>query len=128
RDDDPRAPVAAGRRQRRSARGQPAPRAAHRGANARPSVSPRAPHTRDVAHRRARGGRDPRSVPAPPRPGSGVMRGRLLFVLFAEFARIDAGAMALGAPDVDPDFREPRILAGEPDAVGTRARRELPPV
>jgi hypothetical protein len=56
------------------------------------------------------------------------MRGRLLFVLFAEFARVDRDAMALGAPDVDPDFREPRILASEPDAVGVRARRELPPV
>ena len=56
------------------------------------------------------------------------MRGRLLFVFFAEFARVDRAAMALGAPDVDPDFREPRVLASAPDAVGVLARRELPPV
>jgi hypothetical protein len=56
------------------------------------------------------------------------MRGRLLFVFFAEFARVDHAAMALGAPDVDPDFREPRVVASAPDAVGTLARRELPPV
>ena len=56
------------------------------------------------------------------------MRGRLLFVLFAEIARVDRAAMSLGAPDVDPDFREPRILADQPDDVGALARRELPPV
>ncbi len=57
------------------------------------------------------------------------MRGRLLFVLFAEFVRLDASAMTATSPaDVDPDFREARVLAGAPDAVGALARRELPPV
>jgi len=56
------------------------------------------------------------------------MRGRLIFPLFADLRRVDRDAMVLGAPDVDPDFREPRILAAEPDDVGVRARRELPPV
>ncbi|MGO9709066.1 MAG: hypothetical protein ACLQBL_09395, partial [Polyangiaceae bacterium] len=56
------------------------------------------------------------------------MRGRLIFPLYADLARVDRDAMVLGAPDVDPDFREPRILAAEPDDVGERARRELPPV
>jgi hypothetical protein len=56
------------------------------------------------------------------------MRGRLIFVFSAEFVRLDARAMAEGAPDVDPDFREPRVIASEPDGVGTRVRHELPPV
>jgi hypothetical protein len=53
------------------------------------------------------------------------MRGRLIFPLFADVRRVDRDAMVLGAPDVDPDFHEPRILAAEPDDVGVRARREL---
>ena len=56
------------------------------------------------------------------------MRGRLLFVCTAEFVRVDASAMTAASADVDPDFREPRVLAGAPDAVGALARRELPPV
>jgi hypothetical protein len=56
------------------------------------------------------------------------MRGRLIFPLFADVRRVDRDAMVLGAPDVDPDFHEPRILAAEPDDVGVRARRELPAV
>ena len=56
------------------------------------------------------------------------MRGRLLFVFLAEFVRVDPAAMSAGAPDLDPDFREPRISAGFPDEVGTLLRRELPSV
>ena len=53
------------------------------------------------------------------------MRGRLIHPFLAEFARLDAAAMA---EDVDPDFREPPLAPGEPDAVGPRVRRELAPV
>jgi hypothetical protein len=56
------------------------------------------------------------------------MRGRLLFVFYAEFVRLDAGAMAAGSPDIDTDFREPRTVSDAPDAVGALARVELPPV
>ena len=56
------------------------------------------------------------------------MRGRLLFVFYAEFARVDSEAMALGSANVDPDFHEPRVVAAEPDGVGVRLRRELAPV
>ena len=56
------------------------------------------------------------------------MRGRLLFVFTAEFVRVDRDAMTAGSPDIDPDFREPRILSDAPDKVGTLRRRELPPV
>ena len=56
------------------------------------------------------------------------MRGRLLFVCTAEFVRVDASAMTAGSADVDPDFREPRVLADAPDAVGMLTRRELPAV
>jgi hypothetical protein len=56
------------------------------------------------------------------------MRGRLLFVCYAEFVRVDASAMTATSPSVDPDFLEPRIVADAPDAVGTLARAELPPV
>src|SRR5205823_2549183 len=99
-----------------------------RGADARPVLPPLSRAADDAAHGRAGGGRHPSPLPPPARPGGGVMRGRLLFVLFAEIARVDRAAMSLGAPDVDPDFREPRILAGQPDDVGALARRELPPV
>jgi hypothetical protein len=57
-----------------------------------------------------------------------MTRGRLLFVFYAEFVRVDATAMTSASPGVDPDFREPRVLADAPDALGTLARAELPPV
>ena len=56
------------------------------------------------------------------------MRGRLLFPLLAEIARVDRDAMVLGAPAIDPDFHEPVVLAPAPDAIGPLARHELPPV
>jgi len=56
------------------------------------------------------------------------MRGRLLFVCTAEFVRVDASAMTAASADVDPDFREARVLPGAPDAVGMLAPRELPAV
>ena len=56
------------------------------------------------------------------------MRGRLLFVYHAEFFRVDPSAMTAPSDDVDPDFREPRVVATAPDAVGVLARRELPPI
>ena len=56
------------------------------------------------------------------------MRGRLLFVFYAEFVRVDASAMVTEPSALDPDFREPRLVAGEPDAIGVLDRRELPPV
>jgi hypothetical protein len=56
------------------------------------------------------------------------MRGRLLFVFYAEFVRVDASAMTSTSPSVDPDFRELRLIADAPDAVGALARQELPPV
>jgi hypothetical protein len=56
------------------------------------------------------------------------MRGRLIFPFAGEFVRLDRTAMAEGSDAVDPDFREPRLAASEPDDVGTLARRELPPV
>lgn len=56
------------------------------------------------------------------------MRGRLIFPLLAEIARVDRDAMVLGAPGIDPDFHEPVILAPAPDAMGPLARRELAPI
>jgi len=57
-----------------------------------------------------------------------VSRGRLFGRVMAEFVRVDVAAMTLGSADVDPDFREPRILSSAPDVVGELGRRELPPV
>jgi hypothetical protein len=56
------------------------------------------------------------------------MRGRLIFVFYAEFVRVDAAAMTAASPAMDADFREPRAVATEPDGIGVLARRELPPV
>ena len=56
------------------------------------------------------------------------MRGRLLFPLLAEIARVDREAMVSGSANIDPDFREPVVLAPAPDAVGPLARRELAPI
>jgi hypothetical protein len=56
------------------------------------------------------------------------MRGRLIFVFYAEFVRLDVAAMTAGSPDVDPDFREARAIAMALDGVGVLSRRELPPV
>jgi hypothetical protein len=56
------------------------------------------------------------------------MRGRLLFVCYAEFVRVDRRAMTAPSPDVDPDFRELRVVASTPDAVGSFAPHELPPI
>jgi hypothetical protein len=56
------------------------------------------------------------------------MRGRLLFVFYAEFVRVDASAMTTAPSALDPDFREPRLVSGDPDAIATTGRPELPPV
>jgi hypothetical protein len=56
------------------------------------------------------------------------MRGRLLFVFYAEFVRLDASAMTTAPSALDPDFREPRLVPGGPDAVAALDRRELPAV
>ena len=56
------------------------------------------------------------------------MRGRLLFVCYAEFVCVNPSAMTAPSPDVDPDFREPRVVADAPDVVGSLAPRELPPI
>jgi hypothetical protein len=56
------------------------------------------------------------------------MRGRLIFVFYAEFVRLDGAAMSAASSDMDPDFREPRTAAAHPDGIGVLARRELAPV
>jgi hypothetical protein len=56
------------------------------------------------------------------------MRGRLLFVFYAEFVRLDPSAMTASSPAIDADFREPRTLSDGIDAVGPLARAELPPI
>ncbi len=54
------------------------------------------------------------------------MRGRLIFVFYAEFVRLDVAAMTAGSPDVDQDFREARAIATalelDPDERGRRAK------
>lgn len=57
------------------------------------------------------------------------MRGRLLFVFYAEFVRVDTTATATSPSTLDPDFREPRLVLGDdPDAIAALDRPELPRV
>lgn len=51
------------------------------------------------------------------------MRGRLIFPVLAEFARLDPAAMSF-----DPDFREPILVATSGDPAVDRGRRERAPV
>ena len=53
------------------------------------------------------------------------MRGRLIFAFRADIRRIDAGAVQA---DIDPDFKEPRLVDQNDDGVPDGQRPELPVV
>ena len=55
------------------------------------------------------------------------MRGRLIFAFLAELHRLDTLATATTPPGYDDDFKEPALL-DTGDGLGTRVRREHPPV